>query len=273
MAWLIILAILIIGLIIVIAKKIRPWWEKLILIILIIAGIIFSILKFTFPLKDPLETTGPYNIKNEKVFYTNETKFPNMATDGKDREIPVLLWMPDGPEEYPLIIFSHGSFGIGESNSSLFSELASHGYMVASLEHPYHTFVTTISDGNKIHVDGSFLLEVMSSQGSENLEKTREEISRWNGIRVEDISFVMDSLLSDPELSKFIDEEKVFLSGHSLGGGAALELGRRRSNELLGVIALESPFFGDIVGIKGDQFVFTDEEYPIPVLHFYSDAL
>jgi hypothetical protein len=36
---------------------------------------------------------------------------------------------------------------------------------------------------------------------------------------------------------------------------------------------LEAPFASDIIGIDDDRYVFTDEWYPLPVLHIYSDAL
>ena len=274
MIWILISAILLIALVLVIAKKIRPFWKKLILIFFILAGILLSVFKFVFPLNEGPKPTGPYGVKNEKSYYIHKTEIPKMATSGSDREVPVSWWLPeDENTQHPLVIFSHGSFGIEDSNPSLFEELASNGYIVASLGHPYHSFITSLSDGRDVYVDSSFFQSVMNSQGSENLEKTREEFNEWKSIRVEDISFVLDSILSDEKYSSKIDQEKIFLSGHSLGGSAALEVGRNRANALLGVIALESPFFGDIVGIKGEKYLFTEIEYPLPVLHFYSDAL
>lgn len=274
MIWILISAILLIALILVIAKKIRPFWKKLILIFLILVGILLSVFKFIFPLNEGPKPMGPYGVKNEKSYYIHKTEIPKMATSGSDREVPVSWWLPeDENTKHPLVIFSHGSFGIEDSNSSLFEELASNGYIVASLGHPYHSFITSLSDGSDVYVDSSFFQSVMDSQGSENLEKTREGFNEWKSIRVEDISFVLDSILSDEKYSSKIDQEKIFLSGHSLGGSAALEVGRNRANALLGIIALESPFFGDIVGIEGEKYLFSEKEYPLPVLHFYSDAL
>lgn len=274
MIWILISTILLIALVVVIAKRIRPIWKKLILIFFIVVGILLSVFKFVFPLNEGPSPTGPYGVKTEKTFYNHKTEMQNMATSGNTREVPVSLWLPDDENtKHSFVIFSHGSFGIEGSNLSLFRELASHGYIVASLGHPYHSFITTLSDGSDIYVDSSFFQNVMNSQESEDLEQTREDFNEWKSIRVEDISFVLDSILSDEKYSSKIDKEKIFLSGHSLGGSAALEVGRNRANDLLGVIALESPFFGDIIGIEGEQYLFTDKEYPLPVLHFYSDAL
>ena len=69
MIWIIISAILLIALVLVIAKKIRPFWKKLILIFLILAGILLSVFKFVFPLNEGPKPTGPYGVKNEKSYY------------------------------------------------------------------------------------------------------------------------------------------------------------------------------------------------------------
>ena len=59
--------------------------------------------------------------------------------------------------------------------------------------------------------------------------------------------------------------------GHSLGGSAALGIGRTR-DDVSAVMALESPFMQDIEGVKDGQFIFTDKVYPVPVLNIYSDS-
>lgn len=65
--------------------------------------------------------------------------------------------------------------------------------------------------------------------------------------------------------------ERMAGMGHSLGGSAALTMPRQR-NDIAAVIALESPFLYDIVGVENNEFVWLDEAYPVPVLNIYSDA-
>lgn len=272
--WLVVSILLFVALIITVFHKMRPWGKKILLIILLLVGFIFSQYHFLFPAYKPLKASGQYKVKTEKAYYTHETAFPKMATKGKSREIPLMLWMPkDKKEEMPLMIFSHGSFGVPESNTSLFMELASQGYIVASMAHPYHSFSSTLSDGKTINVDMDFFKSVMTSQGSKDLEKTMKDFQSWKGIRIEDMNFVIDSLLADPKYGPLINKDALILAGHSLGGSVALEVGRDRGQEFLGVVSLEAPFFGDITGVKGDKYSFLEEPYPIPVLHFYSDAL
>lgn len=276
--WLVLIILLASAFILVITRKIRPWWKKNLSLLLVLLGIGFVSFQLLFPFHEPLKTSGQLTVITETLYFKHETAFPDYATNESQREIPVKLWLPSQSEneQYPLIIFSHGSFGVAESNESLFLELASHGYAIASLDHPYHSFASTLSDGQTILVDSSFFQSVINSQGSEDLQGTLERFVDWQEIRVEDINFVLDSILQDEINQTYLERinpQAILLAGHSLGGSAALEVGRERADELIGVISLEAPFFGDIQGIEGDEYLFVTEEYPLPVLHFYSDAL
>jgi len=94
------------------------------------------------------------------------------------------------------------------------------------------------------------------------------------GIRMGDINFVIDHILAETKSSnidrvyELIDTAEIGVMGHSLGGSAALGIGRMRG-DVSAVIALESPFMYDIEGVKDGEFVFINEEYPVPVLNVY----
>jgi len=61
--------------------------------------------------------------------------------------VNVGFWYPkETAGTYPLLFFSHGTFGIKDSNNSAFEELASHGYVVCSVDHPGHSFYTKSAD-------------------------------------------------------------------------------------------------------------------------------
>jgi hypothetical protein len=96
-------------------------------------------------------------------------------------------------------------------------------------------------------------------------------------IRTEDISFVIGRMLSEAEKEdaepayRMIDTSKIGVMGHSLGGSAALGIGRLRK-DIDAVIALESPFMCDIQSVRNGEFVFTEDIYPVPVLNVYSDS-
>lgn len=271
---LIISVILFISFLFIIFKKIRPWWKKLLLLLLVMVAF-YLVTSVAFIIKyQPAEGSGPHPVLEETVYYEHMTNFEGMETKADQREIEVVVWRPKALEEdLPLIIFSHGSFGVADSNPDLFNELASQGYMVASLSHPHHSFKAGLSNGDAIYVDGGFFKSVMTSQGSKDVEETMKRFRQWQGIRVEDINFVLDKFLEDPAFKDMIDQKRIVLAGHSLGGAAALQVGRQRHQDIQAVISLEAPFFGDITGIEGEEYTFTEEVYPIPILHIYSDAL
>ena len=148
--------------------------------------------------------------------------------------------------------------------------------MVMSFNHPYHSFSSKMSDGSKIRVDFNFINEVMTSPGSKELNSTLISLNKWTDIRIDDINEVLDKILdtnSDNNYEKYIDTKRIVLSGHSLGGSAVLAVGRQKADFIRALVILESPFAKDIVGIDGNKYVFTDVEYPLPILHLYSDAL
>ncbi|MDO5047772.1 MAG: hypothetical protein Q4D88_04410 [Anaerococcus sp.] len=250
----------------------------MIFIILEILLVLFLGFKVIFPCLDGPKPSGEYKVKEDMVYYDHETKYPKMATNKLIREIPVHVYYPENLEEnaHPLFLFSHGSFGVGRSNETLYYELASHGYIVMTLDHPYHSFFTTLSSGKTVFVDKDFLKELANSEGSKNLETTLEELNRWLDPRIEDINLVLDKVMdgnNDNIYEEKIDIQRIVLSGHSLGGSSVLAVGRERSRDIKGLVVLESPFAKDIVAIKNGQYVFREEEYPLAILHIYSDAL
>lgn len=276
--WQISLIFSIVLFIFILFKKFQKKWKKGLLILASLLLVLFMTFKYTIPLNSAPKPSGDREVLTDKIYYSHKSALPEMLTSDHEREIPVSVWYPSdiGEQKLPLLLFSHGSFGVASSNETMFLELASRGYIVMSLDHPHHSFKTTLSDGKSVMVDFKFMQNVMASQGSEDLEGTLKSLNNWLQIRLEDINYVLDKLLDDEndnDYERNIDKNRIVLSGHSLGGSAALAIGRERSTEISSLIILESPFIADILGIEGNKYIFTDEEYPIPILHFYSDSL
>lgn len=258
-------------------KQIRKW-KKAGLILVSLILVLFTGFRYLIPLLPPPEPTGNMEVLTDMIFYRYKSEIPEMLTHGDEREVPVKVWYPKGAKEneLPLLIYSPGSFGGADSNETLFLELVSRGYMVMSFNHPYHSFSSKMSDGSKIRVDFNFINEVMTSPGSKELNSTLISLNKWTDVRIDDINEVLDKILdtnSDNNYEKYIDTNRIVLSGHSLGGSAALAVGRQKADYIRALVILESPFAKDIVGIDGNKYVFTDVEYPLPILHLYSDAL
>ena len=231
-----------------------------------------------FPEHKPLKTTGTYGVQTATYTYTDENRIETYSDTGRPRKLTVQYWYPeDGDGTYPLIVFSHGSFGVRSSNLSLYRELASHGYVVCSIDHTYQCLFTTDTHGHTSFLDSGFMREVSAENAVRDKAQSYEYYQKWMRIRTCDMNFVIDYALDaasssspDPVYS-LIDTSKIGVMGHSLGGSAATGVGRTR-DDVGAVIAFESPFMCDIVGVADGEFVWNEEPYPVPVLNIYSDS-
>ncbi|MEU5157422.1 hypothetical protein [Glycomyces sp. NPDC021274] len=119
-----------------------------------------------------------------------------------------------GSERYPVIVFSPALSATRTANTVLAEEWAGHGYIVATLDHPYDAAMTYV-DSEPVH--------------SRNVLDTTDEaeiavINRTNiETRSADLSFVLTRLESLPaDLAQRIDTGRAAVAGHSRGAAAAL---------------------------------------------------
>lgn len=108
------------------------------------------------------------------------------------RRLDVKVWYPNGKGPFPLVVYTHGTFGFAANALHFVNALVEAGYVVAAADYP----LTSRNAFTKIQFA--------------DISDTSQQ--------VKDISFIIDSLLADPELSKLIDGEKIGTTGHSLGG-------------------------------------------------------
>lgn len=224
---------------------------------IIIVGVLCIVLKFVlFPPVKEIPTTGKHPISSEDYWVTCDKPDP-YSKEGDKRQLQIRKWFPlECVEEKPVIVASHGSCGTIDNNKNLYRELASHGYTVLAVAHP----------GQTASRPSSIFLKEMSALNPEGSpEKAYEVFHKWMEIRIDDLNAVMDDAIAKTGASRFIVE------GHSLGGSAAYAIARIRK-DVVGVIALESPFMYDIKGVENGEFLFDDSDYDVPLLSIYSDA-
>jgi dienelactone hydrolase len=116
---------------------------------------------------------------------------------------------PRRSARFPLLTFSHGLGVARASYTSLLTELASRGYVVAAIDHPYGG-LTVLNDGRVLTTD--------DDPRSTDEDRARE----WAA----DIRFVIDHLLLSPTFAGTIDGKRIGAFGHSMGGAAAFEAAR-----------------------------------------------
>lgn len=257
--------------------------KKLLTITVITGSLVLACLAaawaLLFPPYRPLAPTGPHAWATARYSYVDEGRLDPFRDDGAPRVIHVTFWYPQdaaADETCPLVLFSHGGLGTETSNESLFMELASHGYVVGSIAHPYHALYTKNEDGHITLVDKTYFQELQREDARQDPEQSYLYYQEWMATRTADINFALDTILQKAATGEggvysLIDGGRIGMIGHSLGGSAALAMPRRR-DDIAAVIALEAPFLDDIVGVADGAFVWRDEPYPVPVLNIYSDS-
>lgn len=232
-----------------------------------------------FPPYTPPASTGEYAIATETRTYTDATRLDPFEDGGRNRSVNVQFWYPqtsDGP--FPLLVFSHGANGIKSSNASTFRELASHGYVVCSIDHPHHALYTVSEDGKRTIIDRSYLSEVQDAnkEGVYTREQLYGLIQKWMQLRTDDMNFVIDTIVSasqDREAPVYsqIDASRIGVFGHSMGGAASVWVGRERS-DVDAVVNLDGPMFSELVydPTSGD-FAASGQSYATPLFNLYSD--
>lgn len=164
----------------------------------------------------------------------------------------------------PLLIFSPGGGMVREVYTAQFEDLASHGYVVASVSHPYDAIVTLLPDGKQIAFSQQRWPKQPSLEGEANLNQLE-----WHA---NDIRFVLDELThadsgSSLPIAGHLDLTQVGAFGHSFGGIAAAhacQLDQRFKACLNedGVVA-KRPLFLDERGWSMDQaFMFITHDAP-----------
>jgi predicted dienelactone hydrolase len=130
---------------------------------------------------------GPFDVCN----HTFEARDP-----ARDRLFPCDVWWPDEAGAWPLVLYSHHSGGNRRSATYLTTHLASHGYIVAALDHS----------------------EVVAPETGSNVEGLIAN-------RVPDARFLLDYMLGGAILGVALpDPDRIAIVGHSFGGWTALAL-------------------------------------------------
>lgn len=254
-------------------KRIVFWAIAVLLTVLVVVTVVIRLL---FPQHGPLPTTGEYDVASVLYTYADENRIEAFSTKDVYRKVNVEFWYPENADGlFPLVIFSHGALGIRSSNISLYRELASHGYVVGALDHPYQAFWARDEEGRLTLLSLDYLADLQREDAKTNKDESFAYYQQWMQIRMGDINFVLDTVLERATNSisgvySLMDTDRIGVMGHSLGGSAALGIGRQRG-DIDAVIALEAPFLYDIVGVEDGEFVFVNQDYPIPILNVYSD--
>lgn len=242
--------------------------------------------------------TGSYTPAACGAILTDASRAEQFEQDGSAREIPVHIYYPVEAEtiadhSLPLVVFSHGAFGWYQSNMSAYLELVSNGYVVVSLDHPYHALFTKDTSGRIITADRDFMQTALTTGNSDYSDTERAEVfrteSEWMALREADMQFAVDTLKAAADAQDFsawtftegeaadfdtaarlMDTGKIGLMGHSLGGATAVTVGRRA--DISAVICIDGTMIGEQTDFADGKYVINPEPYPTPLLSIDSEV-
>ncbi len=164
--------------------------------------------------------TAPYMLNPEAFLAGLQTAFRTVGTVTLTVEAVSELQtnsyadapLAEAEARYPVVIFSHGLGGASRIYSAQMEMLASHGFIVASIDHPYISCAVTFPDGRIVMFE-------------RKVPSTFVQTATMAG----DQRFVLDQLqaLNDGDSESMfmgrLDLEHVGVFGHSAGGFAAAE--------------------------------------------------
>ncbi|MGA3343298.1 MAG: hypothetical protein ABSC76_00385 [Terracidiphilus sp.] len=223
------------------------------------ASVLFSFLLPMFRLPEP---TGPYPVGTSILYFKDSTRIEDAApVTGLARELMVQLWYPAQPSHnrlaryrepretntlssyqsailthsrldapvalvgapFPVILFNHAWGGRRTNDTFLTEELASHGYIVASIDHTYNASLVAFPDGRVVRGTAA---NAINDPETSTVEQVRAIWDKELAKSVADQRFILDRLeamnrtVGSPWFGR-LDTNNAGAIGHSFGGAAA----------------------------------------------------
>jgi dienelactone hydrolase len=161
------------------------------------------------------------------------------------------------PAPFPVLLFGARWGGERTQNTALAEDLASHGYVVAAVDHPYNAA--------RVEINGRVI------SGNESLEgpggpssPASAQIAYWNSqldIWAADDLFVLNQLaaLKTARFHNALDTNRVGAFGHSFGGGASFRL-LGRDPRIVAAVNLDGWTFGGLDSRTSQPMLLIDEQ-------------
>jgi dienelactone hydrolase len=155
----------------------------------------------------------------------------------------------DAETRYPVVVFSHGRCGYRQHNTVQVEELVSHGFAVATIDHPYAATGVVFPDGHRVLFDDRLL----PPWPWETLPGDDGEVQRAAlSFLAADVGFVLDQLAavdageSGGPLAGRLDLTRVGALGVSLGAMVLTERARL-DRRIRSIVSMDAPMPATVV--------------------------
>jgi predicted dienelactone hydrolase len=259
------------------------------------ASIVFS---FALPMFRLPRPTGPYAVGTKILYLKDSSRTEDAAgASGGARELMVQLWYPAQPSHnplaryrepretsalssyqsqiltnsrldapvasdgapFPVILFNHSWHGRRTNDTFLTEELASHGYVVASIDHTYNASLVAFPDGRRVHTTAALDIDFPDGSTAERVKTI------WNKELLKqtaDQQFVLDQLEAMNRVSGTpwfgrLNANLAGAIGHSFGGSAATEM-CAKDPRVRAAVNMDGWFFGAIHARGPKPLLFVD---------------
>jgi pimeloyl-ACP methyl ester carboxylesterase len=203
------------------------------------------------------EPTGPYKVRVTSFEWVDQSRPETFTPDPNDhRDLMITVWYPavisssKVQDIYPVLVFSHGWGMSVDTYRVQLADIASHGYVVFGIDHPYEAAMVDYPDGRTVTLSPDVLNSLKSDKQTEAnilleqytaatdpVEKERllRQLDKLNGemsqssmtIWTEDTLFVINKIeelnqhTATSIFSERLDLNRIGVFGHSFGGAIA----------------------------------------------------
>lgn len=287
------------------------WTVAIVAALLLLASIAFS---FALPMFKLPKPSGPFPVGTRMLYLIDPTRkeMHPWASPGK-REVVVQLWYPSAvakgrkaayrrwkecsllssyqsvlqthslqdspvaPGRFPILIYNPGWHGFRNRSACITQELASQGFIVVGISHPYNSSKVELSHGGIAVCDKSFDIGFSMNHYiplQERLDMAELEL----GIQVDDCRFVLTELARLDQtpgnpLASHLLIDRVAAYGDSYGAAVSAELAKTDAR-VCSALALDGVLHGSVAKDGLDKpFMMIDSAWILSVRGHDGDPL
>ena len=265
---------------------------------------------FTLPMFHLPRPTGPYPIATRTLYFVDPNRqeshphaphiprevvvqiwYPSATTHGKRAvyrewketdlrstyqavlQVDALQDAPFASGQFPVILFNHAWRGFRNRSTFIMQELASHGFVVVSVAHPWNAATVALHDGriasglDQIDLGDFYLRPTLTVQQRQDLGAYEMRIQTDDDKLVLDQLTLLNGSANSSQPSPFaghLDLADVGAFGHSFGGEVSAELAKE-DPRVLSAALLDADLSGPVAATGLEKPLLRIMAVPAPI--------